>query len=239
MKRLAAVLFDGLALVCGVLSVVLVAVTVRSLFAQDEYRLKQKEPYSGIFVEDDLYSRDTFWFATTGKAGLAVGRSVLWREVENRKSKRFGYDFGYDTYPNAYPIQPTDEPLDKDETRHTLGPFQYAHTSGVSVRLPNIHPIQPLKREGKFLQDADGFAIYPQPRVPQEWSDCHVTLPLPLLLVLTAAPPLWWGRRTVRRRRLARRRAAGDCLGCGYPLRQTPHAPHCPECGLAAVGAPS
>ncbi len=239
MKRLAGHLFAALALVGGILSILVIAATVRSFYSMDEYCVIRRQPYPALFVYDDMFSRDTSWVVATGKAGISFGIGVFWNEPDNPPARPFGYHFTFDSYETYYPIMPAQKATGRLETRLTLWRFQFVNSSWVNEQLPTVHPIQPLKRDGKSVQPLDGLAVYAQPRVPREQFVGLVSLPLPLLLVLTAAPPLWWGRRTIRRRRLARRRAAGDCLGCGYPLCHTPDAPHCPECGLAAASVPS
>lgn len=60
-------------------------------------------------------------------------------------------------------------------------------------------------------------------------SGFDVGLPVPLVLLLTGALPAVWSRRWWLYRTRARRRAAGQCLACGYDLRESPD--RCPECG--------
>jgi hypothetical protein len=61
-----------------------------------------------------------------------------------------------------------------------------------------------------------------------------VLIPLWLPLVLAIPFPLW---RLVNlpQRRQRRLLLAGQCLGCGYDLRETPE--RCPECGLSVASA--
>ena len=49
------------------------------------------------------------------------------------------------------------------------------------------------------------------------------------IVVLSGLPPAVW---LTRRRRVKRRIARGQCLRCGYDLRETPD--RCPECGQLA-----
>jgi hypothetical protein len=49
------------------------------------------------------------------------------------------------------------------------------------------------------------------------------------IVLLTGLPPAVW---LMRRRRVKRRRRAGQCVHCGYDLRETPD--RCPECGQLA-----
>ncbi|HEY2587909.1 MAG TPA: hypothetical protein VGI81_19350 [Tepidisphaeraceae bacterium] len=66
------------------------------------------------------------------------------------------------------------------------------------------------------------------------WKFNAILVPYWALLIPLAIPPLTGFRRAIRR---ARRRRRGQCLACGYDLRQSPE--RCPECGRPVEGSGS
>jgi hypothetical protein len=72
-----------------------------------------------------------------------------------------------------------------------------------------------------------GFWYRRDPRATRGWST-ELAVPLWLVTAVCSIPPVLAMRRSYRTRR---RRRSGECIICGYDLRETPS--RCPECGWA------
>lgn len=88
---------------------------------------------------------------------------------------------------------------------------------------------------------ADGWSAVPVSDVSgddfglkRDGSGETLLLPAWVVAILLGFLPLWWVKSFRRDRRRSKRRDAGQCLACGYDLRESPE--RCPECGAAVGG---
>jgi hypothetical protein len=61
----------------------------------------------------------------------------------------------------------------------------------------------------------------------------NILIPYCFLWLATAVMPVLWGWRLWLRAKMSKRRSRGQCLACGYDLRETKEK--CPECGTAST----
>ncbi len=218
MKRVRSILGFLTCIVLLIISLTATTLCVRSFWTEDVYlkRFASDSPrlhrvlksHSDSDSDDGLFIRDKMIGISKGGIRFTYRRRD-WHVLNGRWFRSHGWE-------------PDDWSTDRGHYPYYNGMYYVPDTRFNELRGLGFQVVWPAG------PDANGDLDDEKPY--------SLTLPLPLIALLTAISPWRRARRWLKKRRGAK---LGLCPGCGYDLRATPD--RCPECGRAVptpAGAP-